>query len=75
MGEVRHHPHHQARGTFIDDGEIWQPAPAPRFSRTRGEIQRPPATIGEHSEEILREFGFDENEIAGALESGAVKQA
>jgi alpha-methylacyl-CoA racemase len=75
MGEVRHHPHHQARGTFVDDGEVWQPAPAPRFSRTPGEIQRPPAAIGQHSEEVLREFGFDDNEIASALESGAVKQA
>lgn len=75
MGEVRRHPHHRARGTFIDDGEIWQPAPAPRFSRTPGIIQRPPAAIGEHSEEVLREFGFDDNEIAAALASGAVTQA
>lgn len=75
MGEVRHHPHHQARGTFIDDGEVWQPAPAPRFSRTPGKIQRPPASIGEHSEDILREFGFSNDEITSALESGAVKQA
>lgn len=74
MSEVRNHPHHQARGTFIDNGQAWQPAPAPRFSRTQGEIQRPPARIGEHSEEILREFGFSNSDVATALESGAVKQ-
>lgn len=75
MGEVRHHPHHQARGTFLDDGEVWQPAPAPRFSRTAGEVQRPPAEIGQHSTEILQQFGFDSGAIDSLLESGAVKQA
>ena len=75
MTEVRHHPHHQARGTFIDDGEVWQPAPAPRFSRTPGEIQREPATVGQHSREILQEFGFDDTEISVVIEAGAVKQA
>jgi alpha-methylacyl-CoA racemase len=72
MSEVRHHPHHQARGTFIDDGEVWQPAPAPRFSRTQGEIRNSAAEIGQHSLEILREFGFDEQQIAAQVESGAV---
>lgn len=28
------HPHHRARGTFVDVDSVWQPAPAPRFSRT-----------------------------------------
>lgn len=72
MSEARHHPHHQARGTFLDDGEVWQPAPGPRFSRTPGEVRRHAAEIGEHSEEILREFGFSENEISATLASGAV---
>jgi alpha-methylacyl-CoA racemase len=72
MSEVRHHPHHQARGTFIDDGEVWQPAPAPRFSRTEAEIPCAAAKIGEHSEEILREFGFTQEEILARIESGAV---
>ena len=74
MSEVRHHPHHQARGTFVDDGEVWQPAPAPRFSRTEAEIHRAAANIGEHSEEILREFGFTQDEIAACIASGAVNQ-
>ncbi len=72
MAEVRHHPHHKARETFLDDGEVWQPAPAPRFSRTQGEIHRCAAAVGEHSEEILREFGFTQDEIAARVESGAV---
>lgn len=75
MSEVRHHPHHQARSTFLDDGEVWQPAPAPRFSRTPGEVQRPPAEIGAHTSEILAEFGFAEADIEALIHKGAVKQA
>ncbi len=72
MSEARHHPHHQARGTFLDDGDIWQPAPGPRFSRTPGEVRRHAAEIGEHSEEILREFGFTDEEIGARLADGSV---
>lgn len=72
MSEARHHPHHQARESFIDDGEVWQPAPGPRFSRTPGEIRHPAAEIGEHTEAILREFGLSEEDIAARLASGAV---
>lgn len=72
MSEVRHHPHHQARGTFIDDGEYWQPAPAPRFSRTKAELRGPSARLGQHTEDILREFGFSDQEVAEKLASKAV---
>jgi alpha-methylacyl-CoA racemase len=72
MSEVRHHRHHQARGTFIDDGDVWQPAPAPRFSRTSGELRSAAAAIGEHTEEVLREFGFSDEDIKKRLESGAI---
>ena len=72
MAEVRHHPHHRARETFLDDGEVWQPAPAPRFSRTPGEVTRHAAEIGEHTDEIMRDFGFSEEEIEARLASGAI---
>jgi alpha-methylacyl-CoA racemase len=72
MSEVRHHHHHQARGTFIDDGDVWQPAPAPRFSRTSGELRSAAAAIGEHTEEVLREFGFSDEDIQKQLENGAI---
>ncbi len=75
MSEVRHHPHHQARGSFVDDGQFWQPAPAPRFSRTKGEIRGPAVPAGTHSNEILQEFGFSEEQIAAMLAAGAVIQA
>ncbi|MES1199243.1 MAG: CaiB/BaiF CoA-transferase family protein [Pseudomonadota bacterium] len=36
MTEAPDHPHNAARGTFIEQGGVVQPAPAPRFSRTPG---------------------------------------
>jgi alpha-methylacyl-CoA racemase len=75
ISEVRHHPHHQARGTFVDDGNYWQPAPAPRFSRTPPELRGPAAAIGEHTQEVLREFGFSDQEVEKRIASGAVAQA
>lgn len=34
LTEAPQHPHNRARGTFIEQDGIMQPAPAPRFSRT-----------------------------------------
>ena len=34
LREAPHHPHNVARGTFIEDDGMVQPAPAPRFSAT-----------------------------------------
>jgi crotonobetainyl-CoA:carnitine CoA-transferase CaiB-like acyl-CoA transferase len=40
-------------------GRIRQPRPAARFDQTPAEIQRHAPTLGEHSDEILSELGFD----------------
>lgn len=71
IDEVRQHPHHQARGTFVDDGDYWQPAPAPRFSRTPGAISGTADRVGGSTETVLSEFGFDVAEIEQLLTSGA----
>jgi alpha-methylacyl-CoA racemase len=34
LTEAPQHPHNRARGTFVEDGGMVQPAPAPRFSAT-----------------------------------------
>ena len=49
-----------------------QPAPAPRFSRTPGEIQGPAAVAGEHTDATLADWGFSNEEIAALRESGAI---
>jgi alpha-methylacyl-CoA racemase len=39
MTEAPLHPHNAARGTFVRHQGVVQPAPAPRFSRTKAELQ------------------------------------
>ncbi len=72
LGEAPEHPHNVERGTFVDHHGVVQPAPAPRFSRTVPEIQRPPAHAGQHTDEILADFGFDADEVAKLRAAGAV---
>lgn len=72
LGEAPEHMHNRARGTFIDHHGVTQPAPAPRFSRTKPELGRKPPAVGEHTDEVLREWGFDAASIAELHHTGAV---
>ena len=72
LAEAPQHPHNVHRGTFIEYEGITQPRPAPRFSRTDSEIQRPPAHAGQHTDEVLADYGFAADEIASLRDSGAV---
>ena len=62
MDEAPHHPHMAARGTYIRADGVLQPSPAPRFSLTPSAIQRPPPAPGEHTQEVLRDWGWDMSE-------------
>jgi alpha-methylacyl-CoA racemase len=73
LADAAGHPHLVARQTFVEVDGVRQPAPAPRFSRTPGAIQRPPPPPGEHTREALAEWGVDD--VDGLLESGAAIQA
>ncbi|MGD9945553.1 MAG: CoA transferase, partial [Burkholderiaceae bacterium] len=42
LHEVADHPHHRARGTYIEVAGVTQPAPAPRFSGTPLATPTPP---------------------------------
>ena len=53
------HPHHQARGTYTKVGNIPQPAPGPRLSRTPFAAPGPPPERGAQTEDILRELERD----------------
>ena len=57
LKEAPSHPHNAARKTFIEVAGVTQPAPAPRFSATPGEVQGPPPAIGAHTAEVLAEWG------------------
>ncbi len=73
MSEAAEHPHNTQRETFIEFGGVMQPAPAPRFSRTKPLVVLPPARAGEHTRDILADWGFDPMAIDSLFESGAVK--
>ena len=72
MSEAAQHPHNVERGTFVEIAGSPQPAPAPRYSRTPGEISMPPAHAGQHTTEILRDWGFDAATIDALIASRAV---
>jgi len=68
MSEALEHPHVRDRGTFTEVAGVTQPAPAPRFSRTPGSIQRPPSHVGQHTDEVLGEWlGVDAEQIAPVM--------
>jgi len=67
LKDVMKHPHNQQRQLLItrDSDHTVEPTPAPRLSRTPGD---PHANIplpqpGQHTEEILSEYGFNSSEI------------
>jgi alpha-methylacyl-CoA racemase len=72
LAEAPLHPHQRARGNFVEVAGVVQPAPAPRFSRSRGAVSRPPPEVGEHTDEVLAEWGFAEAEIALLRRGGGI---
>jgi alpha-methylacyl-CoA racemase len=72
MTEAPDHPHLRARETFVVRDGVVQPAPAPRFSRTPGAIQRPPPVPGEDTEAVLTDWGFKSEELSALREAGAI---
>jgi alpha-methylacyl-CoA racemase len=72
LAEAPAHPHHRARGTFVERDGVIQPAPAPRFSRTPGSVERSAPRRGEGGAAALAEWGFDAARIAQFRASGAL---
>jgi alpha-methylacyl-CoA racemase len=57
LGEAATHPHNVARQAFVEVGGVQQPAPAPRFSRTPGRVQGPPAATAAPWEAVAQRWG------------------
>jgi len=76
LSEVMDHPHNKDRTLLEENQESgrWEARPAPRLSRTPGHSLkfRASPTPGQHTKEVLREYGFQTGAISGMLESGAV---
>jgi alpha-methylacyl-CoA racemase len=73
IDEAPHHEHARARDSFPKVDGMYQPAPAPRFSRTPGEVGSPAPAPGEHTDAGLTDWGFSPAEIDGLRSSGAVR--
>ncbi|MBI2802842.1 MAG: CoA transferase [Gammaproteobacteria bacterium] len=66
------HPHNVARQAFVQHEGVEQVAPTPRFSRTQPELKLPPPIPGEHTANVLADFGFTEAEITTLKARGSV---
>ncbi len=72
MDEAPEHPHMKQRATFVEFAGVTQPAPAPRFDRTPPELSRPAAIPGQHTDEVLADFGFSSEQIGKLRASKAI---
>lgn len=55
-------------------GEVKVIGPAVQMSATPPKIERPAPIVGQHSEEVLREFGISEADISALKQNGLVEQ-
>ncbi|EKF17452.1 CaiB/BaiF CoA transferase family protein [Nitratireductor pacificus] len=67
LKEAAEHPHNRARNAHATQGGFTRPAPAPRFSRTQGEIAQParPASA-------LNRFGIAPEEVERLAAEGVI---
>ena len=72
MSEAPHHPHNQARGTFIEVAGVSQAAPVPRFSRSCPSVPQAPSPAGSDTRDVLRSAGFSESQIQSLFERGVL---
>ena len=72
------HPHIRATGFLTDVHYPGLPNPAPvaraavRLSETPGQIASRPPTLGEHTDLVLGELGYDAADIAALRKAGAI---
>lgn len=74
MSEAAYHPHNQARESFMTISDVRQPAPAPRFSRTKSKVELPATYAGEHTISVLSDIGYDKEKIDCLIASDAARQ-
>ncbi len=72
FGEAINHPHSVARKAFTEVEGVMQPAPAPRFSRTRPEIRGAASEPGADTEPALLDWGFEQDEVDALRQAGAI---
>jgi alpha-methylacyl-CoA racemase len=73
LREAGQDPHLAVRQTYVTRDGVAQPAPAPRFSRTPGQLSEPAPVPGRHTTEALAEWGL--TDAADLVACGAAVQA
>ncbi|HSS70091.1 MAG TPA: CaiB/BaiF CoA-transferase family protein [Casimicrobiaceae bacterium] len=68
--EAAEHPHAVVRDAYLTIGNVTQPAPAPRFSRTPGEVKRAPPERGAGGRQALGDWGFSPKEVERLVSLG-----
>jgi alpha-methylacyl-CoA racemase len=71
--EAADHPHLAARGTYLREDGVLQPAPAPRFSRTAATLTSGPSAPGADTVAALTAWGVDD--ARALVEAGVAVQA
>jgi alpha-methylacyl-CoA racemase len=72
MTEAVADPHLAHRGVLVGDSASYQPAPAPRFSRTPADAPGAPTMPGAGGPEALADWGVPPDRVADLRESGAI---
>jgi alpha-methylacyl-CoA racemase len=73
LQEAASHPHAAARAAYVEVEGMMQPAPSPRFDRSPAMSPRPAPEPGQHTDEVLREAGFDDAALARLRGTGAIR--
>ncbi len=73
MDEAPLHRHAREREAFVTLDGVVQPGPAPRFDRSRPAPPRSAPTLGQHTDAVLAEAGFDAAAIAALRAAGAAR--
>ncbi len=75
IDEAPGHEQMRARAAFVDFEGARHPAPAPRLSRTPAALRRVAPTAGQHSREVLAEWGLSADAVAALHGSGVIADA
>jgi len=70
--EAPEHPHNKARDTFVEVDGMMQPAPSPRFSRSKVSVQHGARQTGEDTASVLADAGYAAGEIAELQSAGVI---
>lgn len=75
MQESIAHAHVQARGAFTRNDDVVEPSPAPKFSRTPGQIRHAPVEPRKDTADALGHWGFARERIATLAAAGVIAAA